>query len=962
MNELKEKGTITKIDPGTDLYRQLLSEGIALLQEFSSAQWTDYNEHDPGLTILENVVWALTEILNKCDLPIADILIQHEGQKLQSGENGFFIAPDILTMSPVTFDDYRILILDRIENVKNVYITNYQGNAVSNWVNRSLRGQLKVEVELYVYPGSQEAYEQEAKKVVEEIERLFSAHRNLCESLLEVKVLEPFPVRMNFEIHLLRKSETVEKVMTEIVGIVNNWLSPSNNFYELEELLSRGMQLQQIFNGPRTNNGFVLKEELPEKRELLDVSNVIKQIARLESVASVTSFWLTTPDNVLRTGQKQISEDILIPPGKTPVLMFPKKKEETVFILGDLEVFPNMTEVKNQIAYLQSREQAKNKKVHLDEKLEIPEGTYRRIEEFSTIRKQFPNLYGIGPDGLKVGATPQRKAQVRQLQAYLLPFEQMIANGSAQLHGLYKLYDTREKGVQSYFDQSMKDMKEVLYLLSDPDEEQSEAAVLGQWDVELNRMTHRHDQQAYERLNQATSNLLMRFAEQLDTYSLRKISEQNYGKQGAYFDQIALEAKRNFVNDYGNLGYRRSAAPDMQLPVKQAMEQCALLQKLKLLMGIDGESGVSICDIIENSRLKMYRNPKGLKQLTQNWQDILSEEEGELIISNQIIFVEEEVDQLENSFFYTGHEKDLLQKVLKEGVNRASYVVKKSAGKKNVMYYALLKMEKQLELVHTAEDEQELQNSISELIRYLMRLNRETESMFLLERQLLAPPLDSNSFAFRIDCSKLIPQLKLVLCASGSIPFLERNNHVNFLSANFSEGKGLSESLRWELCKEKQAKGWELLIKDTVGKEIARSEKPYEKESDLEEDLQLLEQLSNNPVTDEDFAPEYLLYYGPHEIKESTLNRVIDFFLPNWPARFQDINFRHLFDRTVYEQIPVSTSANSFWLSLEDMKSFERIYFAWMELYRKEPGSRNCLNKQYELICFIQYLEGKQVV
>ena len=50
-------------------FLKLKKEGIDIAQELSGDIWTDYNEHDPGITILENQVYALTELSYKTSFP-----------------------------------------------------------------------------------------------------------------------------------------------------------------------------------------------------------------------------------------------------------------------------------------------------------------------------------------------------------------------------------------------------------------------------------------------------------------------------------------------------------------------------------------------------------------------------------------------------------------------------------------------------------------------------------------------------------------------------------------------------------------------------------------------------------------------------------------------------------------------------------------------------------------------------
>ena len=43
-------------------YAALRQKAIEIVQKLSGKIWTDYNAHDPGITILEQIVFALTEV------------------------------------------------------------------------------------------------------------------------------------------------------------------------------------------------------------------------------------------------------------------------------------------------------------------------------------------------------------------------------------------------------------------------------------------------------------------------------------------------------------------------------------------------------------------------------------------------------------------------------------------------------------------------------------------------------------------------------------------------------------------------------------------------------------------------------------------------------------------------------------------------------------------------------------
>ena len=60
-------------------YDLLLQQGIELIQKFSGNQWTDFNYHDPGITFLEQICYALTDLSYKSNFPIEDILLAFSG-------------------------------------------------------------------------------------------------------------------------------------------------------------------------------------------------------------------------------------------------------------------------------------------------------------------------------------------------------------------------------------------------------------------------------------------------------------------------------------------------------------------------------------------------------------------------------------------------------------------------------------------------------------------------------------------------------------------------------------------------------------------------------------------------------------------------------------------------------------------------------------------------------------------
>jgi hypothetical protein len=103
--------------PAADYYR-LRREGIGYIEQMGSALWTDYNTHDPGITILEGLCYIITDLAYRSGWDIKDLLAPPTGSP--AGQ-AFFTAREILTVNPVTPDDFRRLLIG-VDAVRNAWV------------------------------------------------------------------------------------------------------------------------------------------------------------------------------------------------------------------------------------------------------------------------------------------------------------------------------------------------------------------------------------------------------------------------------------------------------------------------------------------------------------------------------------------------------------------------------------------------------------------------------------------------------------------------------------------------------------------------------------------------------------------------------------------------------------------------------------------------------------------------
>ena len=100
------------------LYTRLQQQTLAEVQRMSGKVWTDYNAHDPGVTLADIANYALAELDYKLGFGVADSLTE-AGKPFDAARFGLFLPVDVYTTSPVTEDDYRRMLLASVPGLEN---------------------------------------------------------------------------------------------------------------------------------------------------------------------------------------------------------------------------------------------------------------------------------------------------------------------------------------------------------------------------------------------------------------------------------------------------------------------------------------------------------------------------------------------------------------------------------------------------------------------------------------------------------------------------------------------------------------------------------------------------------------------------------------------------------------------------------------------------------------------------
>ncbi len=476
MNVLTKKaGFIQENDPSIPEYLdfdKLRKEGLKHIAAFSGDIWTDHNVHDPGITILEILCYALTDLGYRNTLKVEDIFARGKEYE-NTQEDNFFTANEILTCNPLTITDYRKLLMD-IEGVRNAWLEVAPHSNPSIYLDENGNTTLNSDSDqnptlmlngLYnVYIEIDDTAGQKKEVVRNKVNETLNAHRNLGEDFASVQILEEDVIVLGGDIQIAPNADP-EMTLVEIYKRVREFISPQLQFYSLQELLGKGKTIEEIYAGrPLTldSHGFIDTEELLkfERKCELHVSDFYEFILEVEGVKAIRSLTLAFYHKGKFENESQWL--LTLDPKKSPV--FSPKKSRINLFKGIVPVPVNESRV-----HLAIEEKLANyRKVKTSEKTAldttVPKGQYRAdLAEYFSIQNEFPRTYRIGKGELLKSDTPERRAQTYQLQGYLLFYDQLLANYLAQLGSLRNLYsfrpdsDRKTEENRSYFVQPLHD-------------------------------------------------------------------------------------------------------------------------------------------------------------------------------------------------------------------------------------------------------------------------------------------------------------------------------------------------------------------------------------------------------------------------------------------------------------------------------------------------------------------------
>jgi hypothetical protein len=658
-------------------FAHLRDAGQQYIEDLSRKLWTDYNVSDPGITIMELLCYAITDLGLRMDQPIENLVASAE-DNFEKMHEQFKSAKNILTCRPVTAMDYRKLFID-IKGVKNCWLAihalplhaecNIENPRLSfepfvgspyNTETFNIKGLYTILVDF----DDDEAYVKE--EIIAAIFTKYHENRNLCEDLVEVKKIQKQCIRVCAEIQL-ENGANEEKVHATIEWAISQYLSPSVRANSLTEMLDLGLTSDQIFEGPILENGFLTpealeKSELRTQVRLSDIMNIIMKIEGVKLIEDITIDNCPPKNN----GEGECNQNITaasdpwlicVEPNHLPVLCdqstFKYKK-------GFLPVGLNQEMVATYTAELEAEEKASSEKSFDD--LPMPQGVYSKIK-YDTIQHHLPENYGISKYGLSNTVPDERKVQAKQLQAYLLFFDQVLGTYFSHLEHVKTLLSADEDLQRTYFFKAVEGINGIETLIDDyPNYKTNVENIIDKLE------------DFSERRNELLDHLIARFAEVFEDYT--NTMYKLFGKDKDSVEANIISTKNKFIKEYDMISSERGLAFNYRKLKHWDTNNVSGFQKrIALLSGLD-----------DYSRRDLFNDHISIETLVRN-----TVADGPHVEYRWLLKSDTKVHLSSQKDFTTKQQaiNELLE-VLKLATNQDNYVLRQTETKSQRYFIALL--------------------------------------------------------------------------------------------------------------------------------------------------------------------------------------------------------------------------------------------------------------------------------
>lgn len=1009
--------TVRKNDfshPAMDFFG-LRNSAIEYLQQLAGEEWTDFNEHDPGVTILDQLCYAITDLSYRTNYDIADLLAgkpEYCGKK--SGQENplrptyqdtFYTLDEVMPCHPLTVTDWRKLIIDRVENVRNAWIEPLKHDYRHPiGIYRILIEAVKEEDGEKSMDKLRKAPGEDHQKVVEayhaqlrqEVSRVFHDNRNLCEDLESVQILKERDVQIKASIEIDDQGVS-EKILAEIYFTIEQYLSHPIRRYPLNQMLEKGHTIGTIFNGPRLKNGFILDEELYPLVKHIHYAGLIRAILDIPEVKNIHDFRIKGADDDKKVFELRELE--------VPVFNMKSSQSDSQYKIV-LSKNSNVVYIDEPLvnshyeAFKLSQPKPFIPRQHEQSlrAFDVKLGRDRKVGEYRSMQYNFPPVYGIGEFGVDADMfvseeIPGKKRSARriglaqQLKGYLLIFDQVLANYLEQLASVPILFSINADIDRTYFPAMKMDVPRLEPLLKQKEQGRAEELSMQQPDQhqhhigddevkimqEANLMFSskldyrgalklivKTNDRFYERRNRFLDHLLARFGVSMPSSMF--VDANWYFTTEKELHEFILATKTAALQYVTMITENRGQAPVLHSPLLiPAWLECYIQLRLGI---VNSKMELRMQFFKLAAPLYAFKIVESMQQPKRKKHEMLTSEEGESDKFQSYDQPEEASDhsKFRNLAFYrqvinqdVHIDIDMLRNGYLANNYRFDYTGDKS--KKITVIYRdpenIAGKKRSWNVVGIYNDVEAAITGILNISSFIRYLNLETEGLHIVEHLPLRPPIDKLKFE-----TQLIDESGNVLAQSdGAFSCKDDCDQVvrKFLSIVNKKDSG-------EIIHDEKLKWYSVVFRDEQHKIIARSPKQFNNRNEakilIEQIRQRCRNLNvKNYKRDVDFR--FRTLYNSTEIPSlSFYSLSATAVMPAWTSRFSNPGFRKTISQLLRNYAPAHVNIGEFWLEPSEMHAFEVLYEKWRKAWAKDDKETNTiaiqlsmlLNKYYEEI------------
>jgi hypothetical protein len=403
---------------GFDL-RSLFGEGMERVRELSGKEWTDFAAHDPGVTMLEHLCYALSELAYFTAFELRDHLTSGNG-RIDQKILGLYGPEELYPCRPVTPTDLARLLVGKLSGLEDagVLVSDAFAGVLLPWIRPDLG--------------------RDGEQLRRDALRICHAHRIVGEDFESPAVPTARPCLLEGEIEL-DGSCPASQVLAEVFALVWDELSAGVCAERNRDALARGVPLEEILSGPFLGAVWIPDEEFRRVRRIPTRSFLAHEIERIPGVVQAKGIALVDP-----SGSPVRVEDLALGTA-VPHLLLPHEGGSIPKVKGGAQ--PQREAVAEAVKRrLQRRsfERAAIMEWASDGPLVPMEpGRFRDLDAYTSIQTELPGCYGVGKEGVPY-SEPERRELALQLKGYLFPFEQAMADFQAAVGALGRSFSLDE--------------------------------------------------------------------------------------------------------------------------------------------------------------------------------------------------------------------------------------------------------------------------------------------------------------------------------------------------------------------------------------------------------------------------------------------------------------------------------------------------------------------------------------